>query len=298
MGMNESKTSDFADAFEVGSLLSVPRFPLFDNAGGFNAAGLLSKSGVPYVILPPGCSVDSLERLLPQPVRKRAKVVCTDAPGFIGYLKKHADLEFTMIYATITSEASVFILIAVLDDHGFGVGEAANWREHICRFAPSVSVEWTRWASKDRKVMSQADFAAFLEDNRCDVASVEGMPDGAQILEMALAFEATAEKRLRSKINLGNGGISLEYVDEENDKTRTSMRFFERFTIGLPVFEGSRSAYPLEARLKYRNNSGKLSFWYELVRPDKVFKAAVDEIINAVSEETGLSLIAGNPGLA
>lgn len=294
----KTNTSDFADAFEAGSLLAVPRFPLYDNEGGFNAAGLISKSGVPYVIVPPGCSVDSLERLLPQPVRKRGKIVCTDAPGFIGYLKKHAELEFTMIYAMITSEASVCILIAVLDDHGFGVGEAANWREHICRFSPSVSVEWTRWASKDRKVMPQVEFAAFLEDNRCDVASVEGMPDGAQILEMALAFEATAEKRLRSKINLGNGGISLEYVDEENDKTRTSMRFFERFTIGLPVFEGSRSAYPLEARLKYRNNSGKLSFWFELVRPDKVFKAAVDEIVAAVAEETGLTIIAGNPGLA
>lgn len=294
---NTTKSSNFGDAFDAGTLLAMPRFPLYSEDAGYTGPDIHA-AGVPFVIVPPGCTLADLERLLPCPARKRGKVVCTDVPGFIGYVKKHATLDSTTIYAEINSQGSVCTLVAVLDDHGhLRIGDA-GWREHICRFAPVASVEWTRWAKQDRKVMSQTDFAAFLEDNRCDVASVEGMPDGAQILEMALAFEATAEKRLRSKINLGSGGVSLEYVDEENDKTRTTMRFFERFTLGLPVFEGHASAYPLEARLKYRNSSGKLSFWYELVRPDKVFKAAVAEIVSAIAESTDLSIIAGNPGLA
>ena len=121
------------------------------------------------------------------------------------------------------------------------------------------------------------------------------MPTGSDILSMALGFEANSDKRLRSKINLQSGGFSLEFVDTENEQTRTTMKFFERFTIGVPVFDGSPSAYLLEARLKYREASGKLSFWFELIRPDRVFKqAAVDELTN-IKNSTGFAIVSGKP---
>lgn len=112
---------------------------------------------------------------------------------------------------------------------------------------------------------------------------------------MALGFEANAEKRLRSKINLQNGGVQFEFVEDEDKDTRTSMKVFERFTLGLPVFDGSGSAYPLEARLKYRDKSGTLSFWYELIRPDRVFKTAVADELANIKAGTSLNIIAGSP---
>lgn len=48
--------------------------------------------GIPYVAMPEGYSVNDLESLLPQPTRKRAKVVMLDAPSFIAYAKKHGSL--------------------------------------------------------------------------------------------------------------------------------------------------------------------------------------------------------------
>ena len=158
-----------------------------------------------------------------------------------------------------------------------------------------TDVEWTRWLGKNKAVMSQADFAAWLEDNLTDIATMVGMPSGADILAMALAFEANSEKRLRSKINLQSGGVSLEFVDQENVETRTTMQFFERFTLGIPVFDGSTSAYPLEARLKYRESGGKLSFWYELIRPDRVFKTAVVDDLQKIKDATGFPIVFGTP---
>ena len=59
--------------------------------------------------------------------------------------------------------------------------------------------------------------------------------------------------------------------------------------------EGSTSAYPLEARLKYRESGGKLSFWYELIRPDRVFKTAVVDDLQKIKDATGFPIVFGTP---
>lgn len=67
--------------------------------------------------------------------------------------------------------------------------------------------------------------------------------------------------------------------------------------MGLPVFEGSKSAYPVEARLKFRQANDKLTFWFELVRADRVFRRAVVDELFSIKEKTGFKLLTGTPGL-
>jgi len=64
------------------------------------------------------------------------------------------------------------------------------------------------------------------------------------------------------------------------------MKVFERFQIGIPVFWAG-PGYLITARLKYRNNGGKVSFWFELIRPDRVHEAAAKELIAKVQEGIG-----------
>ncbi len=250
-------------------------------------------NGIPFSIVPTEYAAADLEAFLPAPVRKRGAIIASDANGFIDYLNKHATVDVSMIYADIDSEKSRCILVGVIDDHS---KEGAQWRQHICTFAPKQSVEWTRWVGKNKAVMKQEEFAAWLEDNLPDVANVPGMPSGADILAMALGFEATYDKRVKSKMNLQSGGVQFEFVEDENKDTRTTMKVFERFTIGVPVFDGSTSAYPLEARIKYRMADGAVKFWYELIRPDRVFKTAVQDELADIKEGTGLQVISGLAG--
>lgn len=252
----------------------------------------IDENGKPFVIVPEGYKAENLEHLLPNPTRKTAKVSVTESDSFIFYTKKHGSLDECVIYAEVDYENSKCLLVAVVNDHG---ADAPKWRDHRCTFEPKLSVEWSRWIKKNKCSMSQTDFAAWLEENLADVASVANMPTGADILSMALGFEANSDKRLRSKINLQSGGVSLEFVDQENVDTRTTMQFFERFTLGIPVFDGSTNAYPLEARLKYRESSGKLNFWYELIRPDRVFKTAVVDDLKKIKEATGFPIVFGTP---
>ncbi|MHB0992645.1 MAG: DUF2303 family protein [Burkholderiales bacterium] len=250
-----------------------------------------SGDGIPYVIVPEGYAVHDLERLLLEPARHRASVTVTDSESFIAYTMKHGSLSECTIYADISAEESKMTMVAVINDHG----DLPGWRDHTCSFAPKQSVEWKRWTAKNKQSMTQADFAVWLEENLADVAAVEGMPSGNDMLQLALGFERTAEKRLKSKLNLQSGGVRLEYVDDEDKDTRTSLSVFERFTLGLPVFDGSASAYPLEARLKYRERDGKVNFWFELIRPDRVFKTAVAEELARIKGATGFTILNGKP---
>ena len=252
----------------------------------------VAHGGTPFVVIPADYKQVDLEKLLPDPVRKRGSVVTTDSDSFILYAKRHGSEIDTMVYAEIDSEKSQFNLVAVIDDHN---KLEPHWREHRCTFNPKLSVEWARWIGKNRAHMSQTDFGTWLEDNMADIAIVPNMPTGAEILAMALGFEANSDKKFRSKINLQNGGVQFEFVEDETKDTRTSMKVFERFTLGIPVFDGSGDAYPLEARFKYREKGGSLTFWYELIRPDRVFKTAVTDELNRIKDATGFPVISGKP---
>ena len=254
---------------------------------------LVNDGGTPFIVLPKSFSAINVEHFLAAPVRKRASVSVSDSSGFAAYVTKHAEVG-AMIYADVDTIKEQFTLVGVLNEHSM---TSPGWRDHTCTLSRKRSVEWTRWASKNKAPMPQAEFAAWIEDNLADIAGVEGMPTGSEMMQMAIGFERTSEKRLKSRINLQSGGFRLEYVDDEEKDTRTSMEVFARFAIGIPVFDGGACAYQIDARLKYRESSGKLSFWYELIRPDRVFRQSVEEEVAEIAKATKLVIINGIAGL-
>ena len=62
----------------------------------------------------------------------------------------------------------------------------------------------------------------------------------------------------------------------------------------FPVFWNG-DAYRLDARLRYRVRDGKLTFWFELIRQDKVLEAATQTLIAQIREKTGNPLFFGEP---
>lgn len=265
---------------------------LLDAGAAFNAdARFILDENHPFTCVPDGYKIADLERFKAYPVRKRGSVNTTDVRSFVDYMTRHGSEPDSTIYAQLDAEQNKLRMVGVLNDHNkYGT---AGWMDHRATFEPEQAVEWKRWLEKDRKPMTQSDFATWLEDNLGDIAGVEGMPTGSQMLTMALQFEANSDKRLRSKVNLQSGGVRFEFVDDETKETRTSMDVFQRFTLGLPVFYGSTSKYPVEARLKYREKDGKVTFWYELIRADLVFKTAADEETSRIAAATGFLIING-----
>ena len=256
--------------------------------------GLLELGGNDtHLAVPDGFKLEDIEKFMPVPRRKRGKVSMNDADSFIAYAKRHGSLTASTIWCDANYQTGKIKLTAILNDHGEAQEETA-WRDHIATFAPAFSEEWNRWYQKHAQPFDQAAFAAFLEENSKDIASAEGSPTGVQMLEMALGFEANQDLRFKSAMRLQNGAVQISYVENDDDQTLKKMQMFDKFSIGIPVFwEGE--AYRIDARLRYRARDGKVNFWFELIRPDKVLEDATKGLVEKVKTETGRPFFNGNP---
>ena len=134
----------------------------------------------------------------------------------------------------------------------------------------------------------------FIDNNQADIASPEGYPSSAEMLNMALNFEAKQDYRFKSSVRLQNGGVNMTFVQDDDKGTVEQMKVFDKFAIGIPVYFGG-DAYQINVLLRYRHRDGTVVFWYELVRPDLVMKAATDTIIEKIKAECGQPFFFGNP---
>lgn len=246
-----------------------------------------------YIALPDGWKLEDCEKTLPTPRRKKASVTLADADGFISYLKRHGSLDSATIWCEADYKSGQVSFTGIVNDHGEEI-DAQQWRDHIAKLTPAKAVEWERWVASNRKPMSQLDFATFIEENLADIATAPGFPSGTDMLQMATGLEIAQDSMIKSAIRLQSGGVRMEYVEDSNAETVRSMEVFSKFALGLPVFY-SGAAYMLEARLKYKLSGGKLSFWYELIRPDKVVEDAAKTITTTIQEATGFPLFHGRP---
>lgn len=114
------------------------------------------------------------------------------------------------------------------------------------------------------------------------------------MLRMAIDFEAKQDMRFKSALRLQSGGVDLAFVQQEDNGTLEKMKLFDRFAIGIPVFWGD-AAYRVEARLRYRVREGKLSFWFELIRSDKVLEAAANAIVDKITDAVQMPIFLGQP---
>jgi uncharacterized protein YfdQ (DUF2303 family) len=246
----------------------------------------------PVFLVPEGWEAEIHEELLPQPLRKKGTVTLTDNDSFIYFLKREGSLANCIVYAEVDYSQGKAGFTAVLNENGEAENQAA-WRDHRAVYSPVKSREWQQWLGYNGKRLPQKDFAEFLEENGKDIASIPGMPTGAEMLEMAANFEAKQDIVIKSAVRMQSGTVAFSYTDLHDDATTQRMEVFRQFAIGIaPFFNGQ--AYPITARLKYHISGGKLTFWYELVRPDLVLQDAVLMLINAV-KEAGFPVLFGKP---
>lgn len=246
-----------------------------------------------YIALPDGWKLEDTEKNDPQPHRKKGKVKLDDTESFIAYTKRHGSLTESTVWCQANYTEGKVSFTAIINDHGETEADAA-WRDHVATFSPVFSEEWKRWFGKNGATFSQFEFARFIEENIKDIATQEGSPTGAMMLEMALAFESTQDSRFKSAIRLQNGGVQMQFTEDDDAQTIQKMQIFERFTVGIPVFWNGGS-YAVDARLRYRTRDGKLTFWFELIRPDRVLEDASKSVIDRIKNETGRPLFMGNP---
>lgn len=236
----------------------------------------------PFVIVPEGCRVHDLEETLLQPARKQGTLKLRDVDSFVQVVQDQAD-ESTRIYRTVEPPR----FVAVFNDHAGTPG----WGDYRAVYDCPLSTEWRAWKGSDKRSMTQADFAQFIEDNLPDIVE----PAAASMLEISRTLQAKKKVAFASAIRLDNGQQQFTY-EEKIDGTsgaKGQIQVPEVFTIGVPVFEGG-PRYAVRARLRYRiSDQGALAMWFDLERPHKIIEDAVAQLKKVVEEATGIKTING-----
>lgn len=235
---------------------------------------------VPHVLVPDNCKLESLEGVLPRPVRKSGCPVFAHETGFTAYVNDHKD-EASRIYADLDAAT----MIAVLNHHEAVPDQvAARWGDHRAKFEPPKDPDWITWTGHDDEPMKQLQFAQFVEDNLPAIVA----PDGAELLELAQHLEATTKVQFKSAQRLAGGSRSFAYEEQAQNKLgRGKVELPEAFHLRLSVFRGGDKVH-LEAKLRTRIAEGQLTLWYHLHRPQDALEEAFQRLRDGVGVATGI----------
>lgn len=258
---------DFAAAAILGSMITVAH---------------TEHGGIPFLSLPKDAAVTSLERLLDAPSRARGDTKFADVGHFCAAVKRHWSTASSSLYGLI-NESPTFVAIFddVLD------AKTGGWRQHRATYACPLSKEWQIWKGRDGVQMKQADFAQFIEDNAPDCSS----PDSATMIEVARTLEAKKGVNFASGIRLSTGQTEFTYEETISGTAgKGQLQIPEVFDISIPVLVGV-DPYVVQARLRYRiAEGGKLTMWYDLVRPHKIIEHAVQDVWKKIAADTGFEI--------
>lgn len=256
--------TDAQAIINAGQALSEIRYPRAD-------AGPV----VPYCVVPQATEIATLEQLLPAPARTRCTVVLHEAASLVAYVTRH-ETAATVLYAN-EEQARIE---AVIDHHE--PGKPAHG-DHRALLTLPVTPAWQAWTAADGKIMTQTDFAGFIEDRRRDISH----PPAADMLEIASSLRVTRNSEFISDTRLSDGQTQLSYSEIQAAQTRrSSLVVPELFTVAIPIFQAA-VAVAIECRLRYRLDAGKLSLSYRIVEKAETkaaqFRLVVGEIAAAIT---------------
>jgi uncharacterized protein YfdQ (DUF2303 family) len=264
-----AEIGDIQAAIAAGAALGEPRNPVAEPGAGI------------FTVVPKNYEVKSLEEFLPHPLRIEEKVSLQDADSFIAYVNSFKTAPSRIFFNVEDEEFR-----AILDYHET---ERPSWCGHVAMFKPRRSEEFKAWMDSNRKQMTQIEFARFLEERLGDIVE----PNSAEMLQVALSFEAKKTVDFASGARLNNGQVQFQYDEIVRGTTQKgTIEVPEAFVLGIPIHVNG-PAYRIDVRLRWRLQESKLVFWYEIVRPHRFIEDALKEIRQRVEQETGVGVFAG-----
>lgn len=248
----------------------------------------LDEGKVFAVAVPAGAEVKIIDRdrdeYRDRPRHKAGTFTFATADSLIAYLYKH-ELPDTELWADIDAAT----ITAVIDAHGSVV---PGWARHRAILKLQHTPAWKAWSSLDGKMLSQVEFAEFIEQRTIDFQS----PSGATVLELAQSFQASSTGSFESSKRLASGETTLEYREEINATagTKRQLTIPDHFDLALVPFEGG-AAYKVKAAFRYRIAGGNLRLGFQIERPEDVLRDAFESVIQVIedSADTGAPIFRG-----
>lgn len=174
-----------------------------------------------------------------------------------------------------------------------GAGLHAHWG--VCLFRYSRQLE--AWKDRvDNGPMDQITLAQFLRDNAEDLVESpddDDAPSAPEIMRMIEKFRLTRNVTFTSDVELSSGQVDLQY---QNRDQVASVRLYDHFYIGVPVYSTSDVISRLRVELQYRFEADRAKLALTLRIPrledaiDREFERQEEELQEGFPEHPGCRL--------
>lgn len=228
--------------------------------------------GSEVIIVPEGYDLSKGEDFNLKPRLVKQTVSHRTLESFMRYMNTHKTAA-SVIFADVDR---TFIL-GVVDYHS--ADNKPERTQHRAAYDVPHSEEWKRWTGIDGKMLPQALFARFIEENQIDIVQ----PSGADVFEIALSLQAKKNVNFRSGVVLQNGDVDLEYTEETEAKAgvKGKLTIPKEIVIGIPVFFRG-TAYRVSCRFRYEINEGNLRVGIEIARKKELVDSAFNDILDRI----------------
>ena len=184
----------------------------------------------------------------------------------------------------------------------------ADWGDHRIKYFFPISDEWEKWMAGNGKVMSQGEFAAFIEDNIPHLAAptedeaswiadalMVKVASPSVILSLSRGLQVNINATTKNNVVLSSGEGELTLREEHVGENGQKLIVPGAFIVSIPLFHMGE-AVRVPVRLRYRARSGEAVKWfYQLYRPEVVVGERLRADATFVGEETGLPVYDGKP---
>lgn len=230
--------------------------------------------------------VIDLEQYQSRPRRKHGSVVVFDAASFNQVIKDNSDAGNIAIY--FDRNPNKPSVAAILNGNGISGPGWGDFRVAI-EFRPTP--QWEKWKARDGKMLSQIDFAEFIEENLEDISD----PPGAAMLEIASQLQVIRTVNFKSKVTLSSGAFIFQHDQDDNAKVSAGqIDVPQTFTLGVaPIF--GLASYAVPARFRYRIEDGKLRLGFKLQRIETMMAQIIEDVIAKIERGANVSVMDGLP---
>jgi len=239
----------------------------------------------PFLRLPNGGTVESLEQFQAHPSRIRAGVNFRDVDDFVRYVLRYKSDNNTMIF----HKASAQRIDAALDYHGSP--DKPSWSTHCASVRLCPSTEWALWAGVMGSWMGQLELAEFLE--KAALCGSDTTPEPAVLLEAARHFQAIRSVNFRSAVRVTNGDLQLTYeqISKASVGEKGTVTVPDTFHVHAPYYRGGSPADIL-IRLYWRlTEEGKLTFRFSAPSLPAIEEDALHSIFAEIAARTGCPVL-------
>ena len=230
---------------------------------------------VTAIVKPAGSAVElaRMEPFRPRPSAIRSVVSHETPASLVDYVRDFAVEGRTRGFAALDDRK----VRAHMDWHVPAGGEGApSWCTHDAVWPAEFTAAFAAWAKVDGVARTQREFVDFLEDRCADAIR----PEPADLMGVALNFDAIRSAKIRSVVNVNTNERRFQY--EESDTPAGSVACPKMLTLRTPVFFGTD---PVEwtARFAYNVAEGRLTFTVKILRLDDLLEQEFARLVDAIA---------------